>query len=503
MQNNSAGKPAALAELLALRADVQNAETSSADIQAAGTTATKSAAPDQHVAECPVQFQPGDRVYGTDYPLEQTAAAVIAAVATAICDIWQLKSGRAQCATIAMRAAAAALESYRYLERRDEQGHYQPLPTSSAATVAYQITRPFLARDGRWFLPHFGMLHLKSRMQTLLQCDDNVSSVAAAVARWDADELEHACAEQGLCGGTVRTATEWLEHPQGQALRQQPVISIEKIGHSDPEPFRPAGAPLHGVRILDLTRILAGPVAARSCAEHGADVLMVAAKHTPQIKNFVMDLSHGKRSTWLDIDQRDDAARLKQLVQGADVFSQGYRSGVLAKRGFGPHELAAIRPGLVYLSTSCYGQVGPWSDRAGWEQVAQSVSGICHRVNPAEPELLPVNACDYLTGYLGAYGILLALLRRAIEGGSYHVNVSLCQSAMLLNRQPVSVPTATTALTADEVSALQMHSNGAYGALRHLAPVAQFSDTPADWRRAAPALGGDEPVWLPSHKSFS
>jgi crotonobetainyl-CoA:carnitine CoA-transferase CaiB-like acyl-CoA transferase len=295
----------------------------------------------------------------------------------------------------------------------------------------------------------------------------------------------------------VRENAEWLEHPHGRALAARPVVEIEKIADSDPEPFPAEGRALEGIRVLDLTRILAGPVAARTCAEHGADVLMVAAKRLPQIKNFVIDLSHGKRSCYLDLGVPEEAARLKELVREADVFSQGYRPEVLATRGFGPEELAALRPGLVYTTISCFGAHGPLRDRAGWEQVAQSVTGICHDGGVDHPALLPAPACDYTTGYLGAYGTLLALARRAVEGGSYHVNVSLCQSGMFLYRQgKVDYPGPDLDLSPTEAAELQMDSDTAYGAIRHLAPVIKFSETTPGWSRPSPALGSDAPEWL-------
>jgi len=441
-----------------------------------------------------------EAAYPGPYQLEQAAAAVIAAVATLVCDIWRLKTGRVQSAAVDMRSAAAALDSYQYLQRRDKHGLYAKFPTSEAARAAYRITRPFRTRDQHWFLPHFGMRHLKSQMLQLLGCDDTEESVACAVASRDAAELEDSIAAQGLCGCIVRSVENWLGHAQGQVLAQIPVVEIDKIADSSPEPFSSAGRPLQGIRILDLTRILAGPVAARTCAEQGAEVLMVAARHTPQIKNFVIDLSHGKRSTYLDIDNRADIETLRLVVQQSDVFSQGYRPGVFSQRGFGPEDLATLRPGLIYLSTSCFSQHGPWAMRAGWEQVAQATTGICHNVNPSKPALLPVNACDFLTGYLGAYGILLALLRRAVEGGSYHVNVSLCQSAMFLNRQAIcAADKQIVALADDEIAMLQTCSETAYGSLRHLAPVARFSETPARWLLPTPVLGGDTPEWLRTH----
>ncbi len=160
----------------------------------------------------------------------------------------------------------------------------------------------------------------------------------------------------------------------------------------------PAGErPLDGIRALDLTRILAGPTCARTLAEHGADVLMVTAQGLPQIPHALIDTNHGKRSTFLDLKNPDDNARLKQLVRGADVFSQGYRPGTIEGLGFGPEALARERPGIIYTSISCYGADGPFSHRAGWEQVAQTMTGICHEGAPERPQLLPAAANHYTT----------------------------------------------------------------------------------------------------------
>ncbi len=446
-----------------------------------------------------------DPVFATRFKLAETGAAVLGAIGMAVSDIWAMKTGRRQTVAVDVRHAAAALDSAAYLQSRQDDGSYLARANSPAAEVNYKISQPFATKDGRWFLPHFGIAHLKARVLGVLQCADTPEGVAGAVSQWYAQDLEDAIAGARACGGMIRTAEEWLAHPHGQALAARPVLEIEKIGDSEPEPFPEGGRPLAGVRVLDLTRILAGPVAARTCAEQGADVLMVAAKGLPQIKKFVIDLSHGKRSCFLDLNEAAGAAGLKQLVAGADVFSQGYRPGVLAARGFGPEELAAHRPGLVYTSINCYGQHGPFQDRAGWEQVAQSVTGICHEHGGGTPALLPVAVCDYVTGYLGAYGTMLALARRGVEGGSYHVKVSLCQTAMFLLRQgrvdlqvdrQVEHFGAAEALSPDEVAPLQMDSQTSYGPIRHLAPVIRLSETPPAWDRPTPALGGDGAEWL-------
>jgi len=443
-----------------------------------------------------VEISGKDPIYSTNFKVAETAAGVLAATGAAVSDIWEMKTGRRQNVSVDIRHAAAAINSHSYLQFREPDGSYQARPNSPLAQMAYDTVKAYQTKDGRWYLPHFGMKHLKEKVLGILDCEMSMESIGAAVAKWDAEELDEAIAEANTCGGIIRSEEEWLKHPHGEALAAQAVVEIEKIGESDPEPFPEEGPALNGIRVLDLTRILAGPVAARTLGEHGADVLMIAAKGIPQLKKFVIDLSHGKRSCFLDLNVSEEAAQLKDLIKGADVFSQGYRPGVLDARGFGAQELAAHRPGLIYTSINCYGSGGPFSDRGGWEQVAQSVTGISHEVgNP--PTLLPVFVCDYMTGYLGAYGTMLALAKRAVEGGSYHVKVSLCQSAMFLQRQGrVEYLKEGMGLSDEQVAPLQMDSDTSYGQIRHLGPVVRFSESMPKWSRPSPALGGDPAEWL-------
>jgi hypothetical protein len=164
--------------------------------------------------------------------------------------------------------------------------------------------------------------------------------------------------------------------------------------------------------------------------------------------------------------------------------------------GFGPEELAEIRPGIVSLSISCFGADGPFSHRAGWERVAQTVTGICMEGGVDRPAPLPAAACDYTTGYLGAYGVMLALIRRAREGGSYHVRVSLCQSGMFIYRQgKTGFVEPNMDLSEAELAALRIESESAHGPLRHLGPVLHLSETQPHWSRPTPVLGGDAPEW--------
>jgi hypothetical protein len=442
-----------------------------------------------------------DPVLATRFKVAETCSAAVAAVGVAVSDIWELKTGRRQKVTIDARLTAAGLRSSGYIQRPGPDGVFRNVVNEEHEAMR-RITQPWPTRDGRWFLPHFGLPNLKAKVLNVLRCDPNPSAVAKAVSGWNALDLEAAIDEACACGAMVRTNTEWLAHPHGQTLLKKPVVEIIKLGDSDPEPLPnkplPNGPrPLSGIRVLDLTRILAGPMSARTLAEHGAEVLMVTAQRLPQIPEHVIDTNHGKRSTFLDLARADEAARLKALIKDADVFSQGYRPGALAKLGFGPEELAALRPGLIYVSISCFGADGPFSHRAGWEQVAQTVTGILHEGKPDRPALLPGAACDYTTGYLAAYGTLLALARRAREGGSYHVRVSLCRSGMMIYRQGKLDEVAPDLdLSPEELDRMRIESHPKSGPLRHLGPAVQLSETPPRWDRPTPVLGGDAAAWM-------
>ena len=329
----------------------------------------------------------------------------------------------------------------------------------------------------------------------MLGCDDNADAITSAVSKWQSSELEDALAEAKTCGAIARTPAGWLATEQSAAIAGLPAVEVMRIGDADPVPLPDGDRPLSGVRVLDLTRVLAGPSCARTLAEHGADVLHIATKSQPDLEAFVMDTSHGKRSAYLDLDVADEAARLRELVASADVFSQGYRSGSLQRRGFGPAEVAAMQPGIIYVSINCYGHEGPWAARPGWEQLAQTATGIAVTHGSLErPVLIPAAPCDYTTGYLAAYGTMVALARRAVEGGSWHVRASLCQTAMWIQRSGATCDRSRASGFGD-VESLTTESDTPWGHLTHLRPVAQMAETPTRWARRTVPLGHDAPVW--------
>ena len=433
-----------------------------------------------------------DPILPTRFRLGESAAAVQLAVGVAVNDLWELQHGQRQDLNIEVVHAAATLKSYEYFTEQDERAAAAWAGRNGRARISW----PHPTRDGRYFLPHMGLPHLAERVLKVLGCSDDLESVQDAVAAWDALELEDAIAQVNACGAMVRSQSEWLAHPHGQLMAQKPVIEIIKLADSEPESLAAGKRPLSGCRVLDLTRILAGPTCARTLAEHGADVLMVTAEHLPQAERFVKDTSHGKRSCFLDLTQADERLQLQQLIEGADVFSQGYRPGAMQKLGLSPAQLAEIRPGIIYTSMNCYGYEGPFMNRAGWEQLAQTVTGIAHEQGEDRPALLPAAACDYTTGYMAAYGTLLALAMRARTGGSYHVRASLCQSGMFLQRQSrVALADQGIGIDRSQLDAVLLESTSGYGPIGFLGPVLGMSETSPHWELGSPRLGSGRAEW--------
>jgi hypothetical protein len=340
-----------------------------------------------------------------------------------------------------------------------------------------------------------GFPRLREGTLALLGCEDDAGSIAAAVRGWDAQALEDALAEHGMCGAMARTAEEWARHPQGQALARLPAVEVIKVAAGAPEPLVSGDAPLSGVRVLDLTRVLAGPSCGRTLAQHGAEVLHIAAPHVPTLELFEIDTGHGKRSAWADLDTPAGVEALRGLARGCDVFVNGYREGALARKGFGPNDVAALRPGAIYVSINCYGHAGPWSGRRGWEQLAQTATGIAVEHGSVErPVLIPAAPCDYTTGYLAAWGVMRALSRRATEGGSYHVRASLAQTAMWIGR--LGRCDAAQGAGVGDVSAFMIETETPYGRVSHLRPAVEMGVTPAVWSRATVPLGTDAAEWV-------
>ncbi len=365
-----------------------------------------------------------DPILPTPFLIGQTSAAALAAVGLAVSDLWKLRTGRDQEVAVDTRQATASLRS----------GTYMQMDDASVSSARNTIMGVYPAKKGRWSYRHCNFPNHREAALSVLGVSEDREEVRKAVANWDALELEEAIIAANGAGGMVRTMEEWSQHPQAAAIASLPLMEIVKIGDSPPAPLPDGDRPLSGVRVLDLTRVLAGPTCARTLAEHGADVMKITGAHLPNIGYQEYDTGHGKLSAQLDLREQDDLEMLRGLIRESDVFSQGYRPGALDKRGLSAEALAQIRPGIVYVSLSAFGHVGPWAMRRGFDTVIQTVSGITSRQGelfPGDapgPQFYPVSAIDYLTGYLMAFGTLLALKRRALEGGSWLVRLSLAQT---------------------------------------------------------------------------
>jgi crotonobetainyl-CoA:carnitine CoA-transferase CaiB-like acyl-CoA transferase len=429
-----------------------------------------------------------DPIWAAKYPVGEAAAVVLAAIGAAVNDLWEQRTGRRQRVHVDVRRAAASLRGHAFQLLDGEETPREEFPE-----LAYSDR--FRCRDGRWIQLHGGFPHLGQGTSKVIGSEHTPESIAAAVARWDSRALEDALAEAGMCGVICRSGEEWRATEQGRALLPLPPVEVVKIGESDPKPLPAGDRPLAGLKALDLTRVLAGPVSGRTLAEHGAEVLHIASPTLPSVPPYVLATNPGKLSAYLDLDSPDDADQLLSLVSDADLFVQGYRSGALERRGFGVGELTRRHPGLIYVSVSCYGPVGPWQGRPGWEQLGQSATGLAvGQGGPEHPTLLPAQACDYTTGYFTALGALIALGRRAREGGSYHVRASLCQTGMWLERLGQRCDPAAAADLGD-LSDLYVHYDTTVGRLSQFRPALELSETPPHWARPAVPLGTHVPVW--------
>ena len=432
-----------------------------------------------------VSFAGADPVFPTPYRVGTAGAVALAAVGVAVSQLWLLKTKRNQDVAIGLRAAAAAMRSARYLK----------IDGQAPKEIWDPLSGYYPVKDGRWVSIHCNFANHRDAAMGVLGHPKDRAAAEAASRNWDGLALEDEIHAAKGCAGLARTAEEWAQHPQSAAVAAQPLLQIEKLSDSEPEPLAPGPRPLSGLRVLDLTRVLAGPTCARTLAEHGADVLKISGPHLPDSGAAEFDTGIGKLQAHLDLRTPQGVETLRGLLKDGDVFSQSYRPGTLAARGFSPEEAAKLRPGIVYVTLSAWGTAGPWRDRRGFDSIVQTVSGMAYRQSgESKPKLLPVSVIDYVSGYLMAFGALVALHRRATEGGSWLVRVSLARTGKwIVDRGMVgdfaSVPLE---LPREELQELLTQT----GDYTHLKPVLELSETPPFWARPPAPLGSHPAEWL-------
>jgi hypothetical protein len=434
------------------------------------------------------QLSGHEPVLPSSFAVGTAAQSTIAAAALAACELGHARGAARQAVSVDMLAAALECTGWFSLD-------------GQAPELRGPFAGLYRAADGQVHI-HTNFAHHRDGALRLLGLTPGQAQRAdaeAAMLRWKALDFETAAAEAGLVATALRRFDQWDATPQGRALAAQPLFTLTRLGDAAPRPLPPLRddqRPLTGIRVLDLTRILAGPVGGKALAAYGADVLLVNAPQLPNIA-AIADTSRGKLSAHVDLRTGDGQAALRALAAGAHVFVQGYRPGGLAALGFGPDDLARLAPGIVCVSLSAYGPQGPWAARRGFDSLVQTAMGFNHAEGEAagdgKPRPLPMQILDEASGYLIAFGAAAALWHQQREGGSWHVQVSLAQTGQWL-RSLGRVPNGLAASRPDLKPYLERSASG-FGELLALRHSAQLARTPAGWARPSMPPGSHPPLW--------
>ena len=436
-----------------------------------------------------VELIGSEPVLPSSFAVGTAAQTSVAASALAAAELWRMRTGRQQQVNVAMRDAA--------IEARSE--HYLGIGGKPVDDHRDPIAGLYRCGDGRWVRLHTNLPHHRAGTLKLLGCGHDRASVQRALDGWYAYEVEDAAVAAGLVVTATRSFDEWDAHPQGRAVAELPLFSIEKIGDAPPEPLPGGDRPLSGIKVLDLTRVIAGPVCGRTLASHGADVLLITAAHLPSMEALVIDNGRGKLSAHLDLRDASAREKLAALLRQADIFVQGYRPGAIAQYGFSAEEAAKLRPGIVCISICAYSHEGPWANRRGFDSLVQNANGLNDAEGKAfglnEPKPLPAQALDHGTGFLMAFAAMSALKRRAVEGGSWHVRCSLAQTAHWCRGLGRVDGTRLADPKRLDVQDRLYDSNSGFGRLTAVRHSAVMSETPVRWDRPSVPLGSDRPEW--------
>lgn len=439
-------------------------------------------------------FTGEDPLVRSPHRLATAAAVAIAAHAVTAANLFAARGGGEQEVAVDLQDALRVLHSGEFL-RRDGN------PWGHRSTIESTGTGFYQTRDGRWLMLVVTYPHLREHTARLLGCSADREGFTKAIIRRDGLTLETELAEAGVCAAMARTRAQWRESEPGRLLATRPLVELTKIAEAPTRPLAPAPRPASGIRVLDFTHVIAGPIAARGLAEHGADVLHVTRPVEEDPENFVADTGRGKRNAHLDLSTPAAAARFRELARQTDVFVQSWRPGAVAALGYGPEQFAALNPGGIMVEVSCYGHDGPFSRRKGFDQMAQAVTGVAVEEGSIEaPRLVPTYLFnDYVLGYLAAAGAMEALRRRADEGGSWLVRLNLARASMWLqDLGSIAATEYATAAQADPVAGARLETvQSGFGVLEQLPLAARLSKTPPHFDLPTTALGTAEPVWLP------
>ena len=389
-------------------------------------------------------------IYPTPFRLGATMAAAVAAIRLAADSL----EGRTLPFAVDLAVAAASTSSFRYVRLNGA-------PTASPRDV---LTGFYAAADGQPVFLHLNFPHHRARaFATLGLRDPDRAAIGRAVAVWPSDQLDERLNAAGACATITRDRMAWRASSSFAALSSRPLVTIDKI--ADSEPHSRKSRALAELRVVDFTRVLAGPTCGRVLAEGGASVLRVNNPRLGDLPAYELDANRLKRQVTLDLDAPADREQLLADIEVADVFLQAYRPGAVARYGLSAEALALRRRGLIYVSLSAYGEA---DGRRGFDSVLQAAAGLALEQGQGVPALLPTSPIDYLSGFLLAYGALVALGRRAREGGSYVVRTSLAQVAEWLAALPPT-PRALDEMPSNAfIDGLMQQTTTAAGIVVHL-----------------------------------
>jgi crotonobetainyl-CoA:carnitine CoA-transferase CaiB-like acyl-CoA transferase len=433
------------------------------------------------------------------------AAIALAARSAAVAALWRQTTGDGQNISVDVRKALRRFCGF-FDGKWETVNGRPPSPGGYAVSPFLKMGDAFFreTRDGRYVVALDFYPQLFVRTLDFLRCSPSTESINNAILKWDAVELEQAAAAEGLVLAMVRTNEEFRREVQyAQVLSKIPLIKVEKIGESDPVPLKASGnLPLNGIRALGMGHVIAGGAMGRDMALYGADVLNIWRPRDSEVEAFAWDVQVGMRSTILD-DSKEDRARFDRLLEDADVFFANKRPGFLKKHDLDAEMLCEQKPGLIHATVVLHGEKGPWSNRPGFDEIGATVSGLFtiegSPTRPRQPPIVPI--VDNVVAWLGTTGILAALRRRAIEGGSYRVTVSLTRTVLWLLSLGIFDKgyARTTAGSSDEHADIApdlFTAETPLGTYQGMTDQVVMSRTPGSFRTVLVPRGSSKPEWL-------
>ncbi|MGL4655567.1 MAG: CoA transferase [Sarcina sp.] len=448
-----------------------------------------------------VTFKGVDPIVESPLRLATCASIGLAVKAVAVANIWKLRGGKGQDISIDLRKSLRRLSPF-------VEGKWEKL-NGFAPWRPSDPFNPFLfdfykTKDNKFVMPLNPYPGIKSATLQLLGCDDSKKSVAYAISKWNGAELEEAGEKVGIVMPLVRTVDEFLNEETFDILSKTNLIEIEKIGESDPEPLtKDVSSPLENIRALGMGQIIAGAGFGRALALHGADCLNIWRPSDFEFDSTYYTANVGVRSCTLNPETKEGRKKFNELLRGADIFYVNRRPALIRRLGVTAEDCAQIRPGIIHCSVTLNGEVGPWVNRGGFDQTAGSITGVMAlegtEHNPKLPPIKVVN--DYVLSWLLAAGALKALERRAKEGGSYKVHISLTRVSMWL----LSLGIFDKEFVANTVNSTEEHTQlepdlftakTPCGEYQGVTEQVEMSETPGEYKTVLVPRGSCEPKWL-------